>query len=372
MEDLRRFKVLLLPLCAACLVLSLWMLLHSWAGAPMAGCGTLSGCDSVMSSPWAYVLGGVPVSLPAAALYVLLLICLLFLGSDTSLDRFLWGVALPLLSGCIVGAALWFCWLQLGVLHRFCPYCTALHLLGCVAAVLILRRSFRTGKRAVPIFVAGLFAAAIFAFVQARTVPETVYDSGSTGEALPVFTDADVPALGAEGAPVELTLLFDFQCVHCRRLHRVLPDLLAKAGDRLRIRLCPVPLSSACNPYIPASGTDRFAGSCTLTRLALAVWYAAPQSWSAFWDALLGEDAPAPEQAEMQARSLLGDAYEAALTDPRIDAYLKRVYELFGRTSTLEKSGVPRLIFGGRWLVPEVDEAEPLLALIRSELGADL
>ena len=372
MEDLRRFKVLLLPLCAACLVLSLWMLLHSWAGAPMAGCGTLSGCDSVMSSPWAYVLGGVPVSLPAAALYVLLLICLLFLGSDTSLDRFLWGVALPLLSGCIVGAALWFCWLQLGVLHRFCPYCTALHLLGCVAAVLILRRSFRTGKRAVPIFVAGLFAAAIFAFVQARTVPETVYDSGSTGEALPVFTDADVPALGAEGAPVELTLLFDFQCVHCRRLHRVLPDLLAKAGDRLRIRLCPVPLSSACNPYIPASGTDRFAGSCTLTRLALAVWYAAPQSWSAFWDALLGEDAPAPEQAEMQARSLLGDAYEAALADPRIDAYLKRVYELFGRTSTLEKSGVPRLIFGGRWLVPEVDEAEPLLALIRSELGADL
>ena len=372
MEDLRRFKVLLLPLCAVCLALSLWMLLHSWAGAPMAGCGTLSACDSVMSSPWAYVLGGVPVSLPAAALYVLLLICLLFLGSDTSLDRFLWAVVLPLVSGCIVGAALWFCWLQLGVLHRFCPYCTALHLLGCVAAVLILRRSFRTGKRAVPIFVAGLFAAAIFAFVQARTVPETVYDSGSTGEALPVFTDTDVPALGAEGAPVEITLLFDFQCVHCRRLHRILPELLEQTYGQLRIRLCPVPLSSACNPYIPASGTDRFAGSCALTRLALAVWYAAPQACSTFWDALLAEDAPDPELADAQARTLLGDAYGAALADPRIDAYLKRVYELFGRTSTMEKSGVPRLICGQKWLVPEVDEAEPLLALIRSEQDAEL
>ena len=372
MEDLRRFKVLLLPLCAACLALSLWMLLHSWAGAPMAGCGTLGGCDSVMSSPWAYVLGGVPVSLPAAALYVLLLICLLFLGSDTSLDRMLWGVALPLLSGCIVGAALWFCWLQLGVLHRFCPYCTLLHLLGCVAAVLILRRSCRTGRHAVPVFVAGLFAAALFAFVQARTVPETIYDSGSTGEELPVFTDAEVPALGAEDAPVEITLLFDFQCVHCRRLHRILPELLDKTGGRLRIRFCPVPLSNACNPYIPASATDRFAGSCALTRLALAVWYAAPQSAPVFWDALMDEDAPDPEQAEVQARALLGEAFEGALSDVRIDTYLKRVYELFGRTSTLEKSGVPRLIYGGRWLVPEVDEADALLSLIRSELGAEL
>ena len=372
MEDLHRFKVLLLPLCAACLALSLWMLLHFWAGAPMAGCGTLSGCDSVMSSPWAYVLGGVPVSLPAAAIYVLLLICLLFLGSDTSLDRMLWGVALPLLSGCIVGAALWFCWLQLGVLHRFCPYCTVLHLLGCVVAVLILRRSFRIGRHAVPVFVAGLFAAAIFAFVQARTVPETIYDSGSTGEALPVFTDAEVPALGVEDAPVEITLLFDFQCVHCRRLHRLLPELLDKTGGRLRIRLCPVPLSSTCNPYIPASGTDRFAGSCALTRLALAIWYAAPQAAPAYWDTLLDENAPDPEQAEAQARALLGEAFESALSDARIDAYLKRVYELFGRTSTLDKSGVPRLIYGGRWLVPEVDEADALLSLIRSELGADL
>ena len=67
----------------------------------------------------------------------------------------------------------------------------------------------------------------------------------------------------------------------------------------------PVPLSSACNPYIPASGIDRFAGSCELTRLAMAVWRACPEEAPAYWDWLL-EDGPAPEEAESRARALAG------------------------------------------------------------------
>ena len=73
-------------------------------------------------------------------------------------------------------------------------------------------------------------------------------------------------------------------------------------------------------------------------------------------------------EAEKRARALLGDGFEAALADPRIDAYLRKVEELFGRTSTSEKSGVPRLIRGQRWLVPETDDADELIELIRTEL----
>ena len=107
-------------------------------------------------------------------------------------------------------------------------------------------------------------------------------------------------------------------------------------------------------------------------RQALADWYAAPEQYAACWDSLLGggdERAQVdPAGAEALVRRLLGDGYEAAMADPRIDAYLRQVYELFGRTSTGEKSGVPRLIAGQRWLVPEVDTADALLELIRSEL----
>ena len=375
---LRRFKTAALLLCAACLALAGWMLFHSLTGVRMAGCGAGSGCDSVMGSPWAYVLGGVPVSLPAAVSYLLLALCLVFLGGETaedrSLDRFLWPMML-VLGGAIVGAALWFCYLQLFVLHAFCKYCTLLHLLGILLAVLVLVAAPRKSVW----FLVGLLSAAVFAAVQVYTRP-VVYDEGRTEAALPSFVDGEIPVLGPQDAPDELTLLFDFQCIHCRRLHRVLPDLLEKAGGQYRIRLCPVPLSSACNPYIPATGVDRFAGSCALTRDALAVWYARPDAYEAYWDYLLGggpstastgsatSSGPTPADAEARARAILGDGFQAAVQDPRIDAYLRKVEELFGRTSNAEKSGVPRLIHGQNWLVPETDQADELLELIRLSL----
>lgn len=372
---LRRFKTGALLLCAACLVLAGWMLFHSLTGARMVGCGAGSGCDSVMGSPWAYVLGSIPVSLPATVSYLLLAICVLFLGGereeDRSLDRFLWPMML-VLGGAILGAALWFCYLQVFVLHAFCKYCSLLHLLGVVLAVLVFFAAKRSGVRPAVPLAAGLLAAALFALVQSRTLPAAAYDTGRAEAALPAFADGEIPVLGTSDAPEELTLLFDFQCSHCRRLHRVLPDLMEKAGGQYRIRLCPVPLSSACNPYIPASGIDRFAGSCPLTRYALAVWYAQPDAYEAYWDYLLGDGderaTVAPAEAEARARALLGDGFPTAVQDPRINGYLRKAEELFGRTSSAEKSGVPRLIHGQNWLVPETDQADELLELIRLSL----
>ena len=195
-----------------------------------------------------------------------------------------------------------------------------LHVLGCIIAGIILfahqdpsvirRLDRRISFRVLP-FAAGLVAAALFAFIQAKTLPDAVYDTGRTEAALPSFEEGEVPVLASSfaGSTGEsLTLLFDFQCIHCRRLHRVLPELLARSGGR--ILLCPVPLSSACNPYIPASGIDRFAGSCPLTRYALAVWYARPDTYADFWDWLLGSGdehaqiAPAEAEKRAHARAL--------------------------------------------------------------------
>ena len=374
---LRRFKTTALLLCAACLALAGWMLFHSLTGVQMVGCGAGSGCDSVMGSPWAYVLGGIPVSLPAVVSYLLLALCIVFLGGespeDRSLDSILWPMMLTL-AGALVGAALWFCYLQLFVLHAFCKYCTLLHVLGCVLAGLILvaGRPLSLSKGRYGWFAVGLVSAAVFAFVQSRTLPAAAYDTGRTEAALPTFSEGEVPVSGPQDAPDELTLLFDFQCIHCRRLHQILPDLLEKAGGQYRIRLCPVPLSSDCNPYIPATGVDRFAGSCPLTRYGLAVWFARPDACEAYWDYLLGggdaRAAVAPAEAEARARALLGEDFQTAVKDPRIDAYLRKVEELFGRTSNAEKSGVPRLIHGQKWLVPETDQADELLELIRLSL----
>ena len=133
-----------------------------------------------------------------------------------------------------------------------------------ITTVLIILAAKRSGNRIVVPLAAGLLAAAIFAVVQSFTRPDAIYDTGRTDASLPAFTDAEIPVLGPSDAPEELTLLFDFQCIHCRRLHRVLPELLEQASGQYRIRLCPVPLSSACNPYIPSTGIDRFLPAYTL------------------------------------------------------------------------------------------------------------
>ena len=103
----------------------------------------------------------------------------------------------------------------------------------------------------------------------------------------------------------------------------------------------------------------------------MAVWYARPEAYEAYWDKLLGSgDERAVidiSAAESQARELLGDSFEVALRDSRIDSYLRKVEELFGRTSTSSKSGVPRIIHGQQWIVPETDDAESLLQLLRAE-----
>lgn len=371
---LKTFKGITISLAALCIGLCAYMLFHSLSGAGLVGCGTGSGCDSVMSSPWAYILGTVPVSALALSTYLLVLVCLLFLSRDPhdSLQSIVW-LILTLLSGSIIGAALWFSYLQIAVLHAFCRYCTLTHALGSLLAIILLCKAPLKALAKVSSLALGLLAAAAFAFVQAKTLPKIIYDEGASVTAdLPSFSSSEVPSIGPETATQKITLLFDFQCIHCRKLHAILPRVVELSGGRLQFLLCPVPLSSECNPYIP-SGIDRFAGSCTLTKLALAVWYGYPSLYPEAEQWLLGGSDPhqsiKAEEAFGYVSGLVGeDGLREALGDPRIAQYLSKVYQLFGRTSNSSKSGIPRLIFpDGRWIVPETDSPEELLKLIEND-----
>ncbi|MCQ2182652.1 MAG: hypothetical protein MJY89_04515 [Bacteroidales bacterium] len=367
----KRFKLILIPLSAICVALSVVMFVQSLSGAAIAGCGAGSGCDNVMGSRWGYFLGTVPVSLPAVAVYLILLLCALFVGGKSrdseSLDRMLWPLML-VIGGSIIGCAVWFCWLQAGVIHAFCKYCTLLHLLGCIASCMVIAGS---PCRRLRFVLAGLLCACLFVILQVRTAPEYVYDEGRADSSLPVFSSNEMFSTGPAETSDEVTLLFDFQCVHCRRLHPLLKEAAGMAG--VRVVLCPVPLSRECNPYIP-DGVDRFSGSCGLTRLSLAIWFSHPELYPGYESWLMGgEVCPSVAEAREMASELIGEEGLAyALEDGRIDAYLKKAYELFGRTSNSEKSGIPRFISGRKWIVPEVDTVDGLsgvlIALTEKEL----
>ncbi len=78
------------------------------------------------------------------------------------------------------------------------------------------------------------------------------------------------PAVGPEGAPVDLVLVGDFQCSHCRSLAQAAAALRKRWPDRIRMRFVNSPLGAECNRSILA---DVHPEACWLARAAeCAAW----------------------------------------------------------------------------------------------------
>ena len=346
------------------LALCTFMAVHAMNGTYMIGCAAGSSCDSVMNSRWSSLFGILPVSLPAAGLYLAFVICAM--ACAVSKDKELKSIAqsfMQAVAGAVLVASLWFIALQLFAVGEFCRYCMAAHTVGMIISLAVIFRSFSNG-RARLWMLGGAAAGVLFTVVHALTAPESVYDSGFVEEPLPTTEEMDVPVIGNPDAPRVVEVLFDYQCSHCRSMHPWLEEIAA--DGEIAFVLCPSPLSPACNPYIPRDVEDRFVGSCDLARLALAVWIADHEKFFEFDHWLFGYDSdswrPRPvAEAREKAVSLIGEAgLSDAMSDPWIDSYLSLVYEIFGRTTSEGHSGIPRLISGQKWLVPEASSAVAL------------
>src|SRR5881394_3658325 len=119
---------------------SAYLLSVSLSGGRAIGCGPGSGCDEVLGSRWAYVLG-VPVSALALVVDLALLVTTFSCGpkSTPKQRRGAWEIIVPC-AVLVLGGALWFTALQAVVLHRFCPWCLTAHACGALAATFLLVR----------------------------------------------------------------------------------------------------------------------------------------------------------------------------------------------------------------------------------------
>lgn len=376
---------------AIALVLSFILCIHALSGHGLIGCSAGSSCNEVLGSRWSFLLGLIPVSALATLLYLVLLVCVLLrdsLAEDPAFQKYVDSFCL-FGAGAVIGSAIWFIWLQKNMIRAFCPYCMSAHVAGVCFSILIIVRRFgrdsdglvcgKTVFKTLLCLLCGLLAAGALAATQLLTTPRTAFERGFVPEALPQCDPHQLPSYGNPDAGTVVTLLYDYRCSHCRKIHGMLPELAGLLGPDFVIVTCPVPLSLACNPYVRAS-EDRFEGSCELTRYALALWRTDRNAFAAFdrWLFSTSDEESGQvfvsrtgwyprdlEQARSKAESLIGpDALAKAVKDPWIDDYLSEVMELFGRTSTAEKAAIPRFICNGQWLVPDADDADGLAALI--------
>lgn len=357
-------------LCVIALVLSVILTVHALAGMSLIGCGAGSSCAEVTGSRWSLLMGFLPVSSLAVGVYLALLVCVLYLffDFDTTVRKVLLGLSAAVFLSC-----LWFIFLQAAKVKAFCPYCLSAHACGMLTAVLaFLSARDLGGKTAAWTAGAGALVTAALAVFQLLTTPSYRAQTGRSEAPLPIPAATASPVVGPEDAPVTVALLYDYRCSHCRTIHGFLDEAVAHFGGRVAFVLCPTPLSPACNPYIPAGSEDRFAGSCDLARLALGLWKADPEAFRSFdaWlfeaDGKEGWYPRSPEEAEAKARELSGGI---PLDGVWTADYLSRTLELFGRTTSEGRSGIPRLVHGSSWIIPEAETPEGFIRAVEDLLS---
>jgi len=333
------------------------LLYQSFAGGAAPGCSAGGGCNAVLGSRWARVLG-VPVSLPALLTHGLIL-ALSFSAAARDRRRLLGAAAVA-----VAGSAVWFVALQVWGVGAFCPWCTAAHALGLmVAALILLPRSGPFPRIAAAwgvLAVAGLIAAQT---LYEPPVPDLTPDNfaGFTG-----LEPADYPCLGPADAPVAIAYLYDINCPVCRFAHAHLVAARERYGDQLVVALMPAPFSDRCNEHMSRT-MPAFETSCDLTKLLMAVHHIDPMQVPAFDAFLFAEEdaAPAVAAARSHAAELVGeDALTAALADPAVEAAVSGnavLFDFLGRS-------VPRMIIGGR-AYPAVTTEEGFFALLEAVTG---
>jgi len=381
------------------LILSAIMSWHYLKGGSMVGCGGGSPCEQVLNSQWSTIAGVLPISGLAVGIYLAMLVAGLFIGpeTDASIRRLAWKVML-VLAGSIAGSAIWFTILQKWFIGDFCPYCMTTHLTGVLLAALVIRRAISefedysnhtmTKKdilpatpsriirplQAVGLTMIGLVLAGCLAAFQVVFTPSSVYRDGESQVNLTTVDYHEVPMIGSPDAKYVVTLLFDYKCPHCQRIHFSLDEAVRRYKGKLAFVLCPAPLNTKCNPYVKRD-VDAFKNSCELAQIGLAVWVAKRDAYLAFDNWMFtfeSGDFWRPRKLEptkAKAVELVGqEKFDAAMSDPWIGQYLKTCVEIYGKTIQNGKGGIPKLIFGSRWVIPETYEADDLMMILQNSL----
>jgi uncharacterized membrane protein len=362
------------------LVLSAILSWHYLVGGSMVGCGGGSPCDQVLNSQWSVIAGIIPVSGLAVGLYLALLVAGLYIGpaTEVSIRRLAWSVML-ILSGSVAGSAIWFTILQKWVIGDFCPYCMTMHITGLLLATLVIWRAIRESGNLFPamgLALIGLLLAGCLAACQAVFTPSSVYRDGESQLNLPEIDYHAVPMAGSPDAPYVVILLFDYKCSHCQKIHFMLEEVIRRYSGKLAFVVCPTPLNTLCNPYIPRDD-DAFKNSCELVKIGLAVWVAGREAFSAFENWMFtfesGGDSWRPrslETARAKAIELVGQVkFDAAWNDPWIGRYMQNCIQIYGQTIQNGKGGVPKLVFGSRWVLPEPNNADDLIMILQNSLA---
>ena len=394
--------------------ISAYLLITSLRGGSLIGCGAESGCEGVLTSPWAYWFG-LPVSAPGTLAYAGMFAATFFLRPTLPPERqrLAW-IFLVALAWLVPAAALWFVGVQLFVLRHVCPYCLVAHACGIASSVLILHQApvARPGQAPAgkqnprssliaAAMIPRLAGASLAAFallvagswinrpptfkVQAAgggrpgsgAAPAVTAAIPGKGRVIDLFDGAfkvhldEVPLIGRPAAPDAMVSLFDYTCHHCRQMHPLLVAAQQVHGRQLVIANLPMPLDGHCNSLMkrtPAPHTN----ACEYARLGLAVWRADRTKIAAYDSWIFEPPTPPPlDEARAFAGQLVGEeALQRALSDPWVERQLQQDISIYqANYKNFGNSAMPQLMLGTNIIFGIIERPADLEQSLVSSFG---
>jgi uncharacterized membrane protein len=180
-----------------------------------------------------------------------------------------------------------------------------------------------------------------------------------------------VPMIGSPDATNVIICLFDYTCPHCRALHPILLETQRQWSNWLGVVCLPMPLSTNCNPFLPARGHS-VTNSCEYAQLGLAVWRAKPESHRQFDDWMFEGDRPPPlEQARERAAQLVGgEKLQASMADPWLQEQILNSSRLHQTNwATSGEMVLPQLMIGDVISSGPLNSAEHLMMVLHRYLN---
>ena len=216
-------------------------------------------CNTVMSSRFAELAWGIPLSSLGASAFVALLILIAFAHlADARKDSLRGILLLTQISAAF--SVIYFLIMVLAV-KTLCVLCLSVDAL--VFAMLGLAWSFRKegagGKLKSTWIIAAASAITIptLALVEAVPTPaqysdEQLVNAWMGRPVIPVESGPEFNSIGPANAPVTIVEFSDMQCPHCRKGAYILNALKDRFPGKIRIVLRNYPMDSACHPDVPA------------------------------------------------------------------------------------------------------------------------
>lgn len=333
-------------------------------------------CDTVLRGRWAYWFGEMPIALPAAMVWALVLGLLAALSkkiSEQNLQRC--GAWFQGLAVVIAGAAIWFIAIQ-AALGKWCSWCLVEHAIGLLMAGPLLLHGRRLTTRihykallyAVIALVLLVVGQVIFepASVRRDLVPRSTWNEPDASITLlggKVRLNPDKrPILGGRLENGVALYVFDYTCHNCLAASQALPVALTRLGDKAPAVIAVLcPLNRDCNPKIVET-LEPYRHACDIARLAAAVWLAYPQHFPAYHQWLFEHQKNlTPDKAKLGMGSDGGkgpiDPDRLAAVDKQSQQYMEQDVALSG---VLGVTGLPALVLDGQiiTLSPSTDSDE--------------